>query len=156
MSEICSKDKLSTGFSGLTMTTMASRAITNSTGLEPFWMAESFSSSFIRREALAISTVPFINAAMPVPDPPPVTERMTSGLTTWYSSAQARAKLTMVSEPLFSINDTGADELSGEVVGSEQLVKESRINATNNGNDLEILIGKNYMLNNTKEQALDP
>ena len=79
---------------------------------------------------------------MPVPDPPPVTERLTSGLTTWYSSAQARAKLTMVSEPLFSINDAGAGDLSGDVAGSEQLVVDSRINTTNNGIDLEDFIVK--------------
>ena len=38
---------------------------------------------------------------MPVPEPPPVTEMRTSGWTSWYFSAQARARLTTVSEPLF-------------------------------------------------------
>jgi len=50
-----------------------------------------------------MSTVLFIKAAMPVPDPPPVTEIRTSGFTFWYSSAQASARLTIVSEPLFSM-----------------------------------------------------
>ena len=61
------------------------------------------SSGFISREALAISTVPLIIAAMPVPVPPPVTEMRTSGLTSTYASAQASARFTSVSEPLFSI-----------------------------------------------------
>jgi hypothetical protein len=34
---------------------------------------------FMAREALAMSTVPLIMAAMPVPEPPPVTEMRTSG-----------------------------------------------------------------------------
>ncbi len=82
---------------------IASLAMTNSTGSDPLAMAFSFSSIFIRREALAISTVPLIKAAIPVPEPPPVTESLTLGFITWYSSAQARARFTMVSDPLFSM-----------------------------------------------------
>src|SRR5262245_15374121 len=40
---------------------------------------------------------------MPVPEPPPVTAIATSGRTFRYSSAQACARLTMVSDPLFWI-----------------------------------------------------
>ncbi len=47
--------------------------------LMPFASAAAISSDFIAREALAMSTVPLIMAAMPVPDPPPVTEMRTSG-----------------------------------------------------------------------------
>ena len=70
-----------------------------------------------------MSTVPLINAAIPVPEPPPVTESLTAGFIFWYSSAQARAKFTMVSEPLFSINVTGSDEGSDKLAGREQLGK---------------------------------
>src|SRR5512142_587725 len=48
-----------------------------------------------------MSTVPLINAAMPVPDPPPDTSTDTAGSTFAYSSAQACARLTIVSEPVF-------------------------------------------------------
>jgi hypothetical protein len=48
-----------------------------------------------------MSTVPLISAAMPVPEPPPVTAIETSGATSRYASAQASARLTSVSEPLF-------------------------------------------------------
>ena len=105
------------------MIAMASLAITNSTGFDPLLIALSFSSSFILREAFAISTVPFINAAIPVPEPPPVTEILTAGFILWYSSAQARAKFTMVSEPLFSINENVSDEGFDELAGREQLGK---------------------------------
>ena len=59
---------------------MASRATVNSTGVDAVRLgAASISSCFISREALAMSTVPLIMAAMPVPEPPPVTEMRTSG-----------------------------------------------------------------------------
>ncbi len=48
---------------------------------------------------------------MPVPEPPPVTEILLSGLRFWYVSAQARAKFTIVSEPLFSMVSLEAAEL---------------------------------------------
>ena len=48
-------------------------------GLEAVGRAASISSGLISREALAMSTVPLISAAMPVPEPPPVTEMRTSG-----------------------------------------------------------------------------
>src|SRR6266498_4886474 len=48
-----------------------------------------------------MSTVLLRSAAIPVPDPPPVTDIRTSGCSAWYFSAHASARLTMVSEPLF-------------------------------------------------------
>ena len=79
MAEICSRVKAFTGFSWLTMMAMASRAITYSTGEMPFASASAISSSLIRRDALAMSTVPLMSEAMPVPEPPPVTEIRTAG-----------------------------------------------------------------------------
>ena len=61
-----------TGLEEWTMMAIASRATTNSTGVMPFARAADISSGFMSREALAISTVPLIMAAMPVPEPPPV------------------------------------------------------------------------------------
>ena len=58
---------------------MASRATVCSTGSTPFFLAASISSFFMARDALAMSTVLLISAAMPVPLPPPVTEMRTSG-----------------------------------------------------------------------------
>ena len=40
---------------------------------------------------------------MPVPDPPPDTSTETAGSTLAYSSAQAWARLTIVSDPVFWI-----------------------------------------------------
>ena len=40
----------------------------------------SISSALMAREALAISTVPFARAVMPVPEPPPVTEMLHLGV----------------------------------------------------------------------------
>src|SRR5215211_5332427 len=85
------------------MTAIASRATICSTGSTPLDCASAISSSLILREALAMSTVPLMREAIPVPDPPPVTEIRISGCAAWYRSAQARARLTIVSEPLFSI-----------------------------------------------------
>ncbi len=45
--------------------------------------------------------VPLIKAAIPVPEPPPVTAMSRSGFTLRYASAQASARFTIVSEPLF-------------------------------------------------------
>ena len=84
------------------MMAIASLATTNSTGSVPFFSASCTSSSFIFREALARSIVPLIRDAIPVPEPPPLTEMLTSGLT-WYCSAHASARLTMVSDPEFMI-----------------------------------------------------
>ena len=113
MSEICCSVRRCTGLDGWTTTAIASRATTNSTGEMSFSSAALISSGFILREALAMFTVPLIMAAMPVPDPPPVTEMRTSGCNCMYSSAQASARLTSVSEPLFSMVPAAA--LSDEV-----------------------------------------
>ena len=72
---------LSTGFSRLTMMARASMATVNSTGVTPLASAAAISFSFIWREALAMSTVPLMSAAMPVPEPPPVTAMETDGST---------------------------------------------------------------------------
>ena len=48
-----------------------------------------------------MSTVPLIIAAIPVPEPPPLTATAQSGWIFLYSSAQVCATLTRVSEPLF-------------------------------------------------------
>ncbi len=42
-----------------------------------------------------------MSAAIPVPEPPPDTSTETVGSTVAYSSAQAWARFTMVSEPVF-------------------------------------------------------
>src|SRR5262245_9634568 len=47
-----------------------------------------------------MSVVPEIRAAMPVPEPPPVTWRVVPGFFFMYSSAQRWPRMTMVSEPL--------------------------------------------------------
>jgi hypothetical protein len=65
------------------MMAMASRATMNSTGLTLFASALARSSSLMGREALAMSVVPLTSAAMPVPEPPPVTETLTSGWAAW-------------------------------------------------------------------------
>ncbi len=46
----------------------------------PFFFACAISSADISREALAIWMVPLMSEAIPVPDPPPVTEMRTWGL----------------------------------------------------------------------------
>jgi hypothetical protein len=69
--------------------------------LPVFSRAFAASSGLISRLALAMSTVPFMSEAMPVPEPPPLTATATSGRTLRYSSAHACARLTSVSEPLF-------------------------------------------------------
>ncbi len=80
--------------------------------------------SFILRLALAMSTVPLIIAEMPVPEPPPVTATATLGLTCLYSSAQAWATLTSVSEPLFWIT---ARPLPSSPEGRPQAITSSGI-----------------------------
>src|SRR5688572_21540146 len=59
-----------------------------------------FSSAFISREAMQMSVVPLIRAAIPVPDPPPVTCTTFPGLRPMYCSAQRCMRITIVSEPL--------------------------------------------------------
>jgi hypothetical protein len=65
------------------MTAIASRATMNSTGVAPWFFASSISSPLILRDALAMSTVLLIKAAIPVPEPPPVTDMRTSGCSFW-------------------------------------------------------------------------
>jgi len=48
---------------------------------------------------LAKSTVPLISAAMPVPEPPPLSEIITPGFSVWNTSAHAWPRFTIVSEP---------------------------------------------------------
>src|SRR6185503_14678352 len=64
-------------------------------------LAFSTSAASSLRLELAMSAVPLRRAAMPMPEPPPTTSTETEGSTLWYSSAQAWARLTMVSEPMF-------------------------------------------------------
>jgi hypothetical protein len=93
---------------------MASSATVNSTGLMPLARAASISSFFIARDALAMSAVPLMSAAMPVPDPPPVTEMRTSGCSCMYASAHASARLTRVSEPMLTMVWTGTAVSTGD------------------------------------------
>ena len=62
------------------MSPTPSLATAISAGSAPFFaFSFSFSSFFIAREAFAISVVPLMSAAMPVPEPPPVTWTFLSG-----------------------------------------------------------------------------
>ena len=54
--------------------------------------------------AAQMSVVPLISAAIPVPDPPPVTDISTSGFVRMNASAQVLTRWTIVSEPLI-VND---------------------------------------------------
>ena len=72
----------------------------NFTGVTLFFFASAISSADISREALAIWTVPLMREAMPVPEPPPVTEIRTWGFSDMYRSAHASARLRSVSEPV--------------------------------------------------------
>ena len=74
--------------------------MTSCGALPVFVLACSISRGSKRRLQLAMSTVPLDSAAIPVPDPPPETSTETAGSTVAYSSAQACARLTMVSEPV--------------------------------------------------------
>jgi phosphate transport system ATP-binding protein len=105
---------------------MASLATMCSIGMMPLSVACCISSVLICRLALARSTVPLINAAIPVPDPPPVTDISTCGYCWWYASAQAKAKLTKVSDPLFTIIDILEMLIPSEVVWSLTIQPEIR------------------------------
>ena len=63
------------------------------------------------RLQLAMSIVPLMSAAMPSPEPPPETSISTFGACFLYSSAQAWARFTMVSEPLFWMVTTSPEVL---------------------------------------------
>src|SRR5437867_7025933 len=77
-----------------------SKATRNSLGSRPEVLAFATSEESIWRLALARSAVPFRSAAIPTPEPPPDTSTETLGSTLAYASAQAWARLTMVSEPM--------------------------------------------------------
>src|SRR3989338_7387878 len=64
-----------------------------------FASASALSLALISRELMAMSQVPLMSAARPVPDPPPVTA-MNEGFLAMYSSAQACTRFTIVSEHL--------------------------------------------------------
>src|SRR4030095_8721764 len=59
--------------------------------------------SFMGRDDSQTSVPPLISAAIPVPDPPPVTWILTPGLLCIYVSAQRCPRITMVSDPLMVI-----------------------------------------------------
>ena len=67
---------------------MPSRATAVSAGMTPCFWASFFSFSVISLEEAQISVVPFIRAAMPVPEPPPVTDISISGCFFINASAQ--------------------------------------------------------------------
>jgi len=66
----------------------------------PLSIACCFSAAFISREEAQISVVPLMRAAMPVPDPPPVTEILIPESIAIKRSAPLLTRCTMVSEPL--------------------------------------------------------
>src|ERR1700722_6169821 len=55
-----------------------------------------------------MSVVPLMSAAMPVPEPPPVTWMVIPGFSFMYVSAQRWPRMTMVSEPLTEMADLSA------------------------------------------------
>src|SRR5262245_3717944 len=98
---ICSSVRVSTGFCSFTYSVTPSRATRISVPM--VWNRSRslrFSSSFISRDAMHTSVVPLISAAIPVPDPPPVTWMIWPGWLFMYSSAHRWTRITMVSEPL--------------------------------------------------------
>src|SRR5688572_11738246 len=82
------------------MTLSASIATCVSTTSIPALAALSRSVVLIGRLELAMSVVAFKSAAIPVPEPPPVTWIDTSEWAAMYFSAQRWARRTIVSEPL--------------------------------------------------------
>ncbi len=77
------------------------------------------------REALAIWIVLSVRAVIPTPLPPPETEIETVGSTLAYASAQANARLTMVSEPRLMI--TLLEELLEELDSEQAEIARQRI-----------------------------
>jgi hypothetical protein len=63
-------------------------------------LAATYSLSFIAREASAIAILLAQSAAMPTPDPPPVTAMAAPGFFSMYTSASLWTRFTRVSEPL--------------------------------------------------------
>src|SRR3989338_7167800 len=95
-----SRVNLLTGFLGFTTTARPSSATFISYGFIPFCLAKAISLSLMFLELMVMSQVALIKLAMPFPEPPPVTATNSCGLFSIYFSAQAWAKLTIVSEPL--------------------------------------------------------
>src|SRR6266849_7374524 len=88
------------GLASLTYTARPSTATGNSrTSLPRLALTSAFSASFIGRDASQISVVPLMRAAMPVPDPPPVTWMVKPGFLLMKTSAQRWPRMSMVSEP---------------------------------------------------------
>ena len=100
MAASCSMVSCDSGLAGWTTTAIPSRATVICFGSTPFSLAMAISSGFSSRESSAISQVLESRAAMPVPEPPPVTATETLGCIFMNASAQAWPRLTMVSEPL--------------------------------------------------------
>src|SRR6267142_3827622 len=88
------------GLASLTYTARPSTATGNSsTSLPRLALTSAFSASFIGRDASQISVVPLMRAAIPVPEPPPVTWMVRPGFLLIKTSAQRWPRMTMVSEP---------------------------------------------------------
>lgn len=100
----------------------------NSVGSMPFARAVAISSDLICLEALAISVVLLIKEAMPVPEPPPDTDIFVSGLISWYCSAQAKARFTIVSEPVLLMNLFESEEGDSSVPGCEEQAHKTKMN----------------------------
>src|SRR5450759_1369174 len=80
----------------------------------PLDLTAADSEASMARDESAKSTVPLISAAMPVPEPPPLTAMLTPGLSVMNCSDHACARLIIVSEPaIVSEPDSGA--LAGAV-----------------------------------------
>src|SRR2546427_365937 len=100
MDLICASVSSVMGLASLTYTARPSTATGNSmTSLPRLALASAFSASFIGREASQISVVPLMRAAMPVPEPPPVTWMVKPGFLLMKTSAQRWPRITSVSEP---------------------------------------------------------
>src|SRR5882724_365088 len=100
MDLICASVSSVIGLASLTYTARPSTATGNSrTSLPRLALASAFSASFIGRDASQISVVPLMRAAIPVPEPPPVTWIVKPGFLLMKTSAQRWPRMTMVSEP---------------------------------------------------------
>ena len=87
------------------MTESASTAMVSSRTLIFFFFAMTYSFFFIFLDALAISHCLFRRAAIPVPDPPPVTEMLDFGYFIMNDSDSFCDRLTIVSDPLIIADD---------------------------------------------------
>src|SRR6267143_4203528 len=100
MALICASVSSVSGLASLMYTARPSTATGNSsTSLPRLAFTSAFSASFIGRDASQISVVPLMRAAIPVPEPPPVTWMVKPGFLLMKTSAQRWPRMTMVSEP---------------------------------------------------------